>query len=310
MKQIPTLAACVALLLSGCDKLPGLKPAAPQSLDSLDAPKESKDYLKSRATHAAGLKRNALIHFSLQGCGPCARLDEDVLAKQEWRDFAKANLLETLIEFPSTITSEDTDLVMKMQAMEGIATKLNKNAAFPFLVVLGRDGSILGGRSGYIAGGPSGYVQWAQGLLAADTSPAGVPAATSTEPASKSTENAKKPGEATKQETAPAKVAETKPPEPKVAVANATPTATSKPATNAPALTPCDYVKATGVLGKGDRAMVFLQAGGEAFNLKSGKELEIQSAGGKFKVRIQKADADSTVLMIVDEAGKEHVCTY
>lgn len=314
-KQLAILATSFALLIAGCDKIPGMKPAAPTPLDSIDAPKESKDYLKSRATHAAGLKRNALIHFSLEGCGPCRRLDEDVLAKQEWRDFAKANLLETIIEFPSTITSEDTDLVMKMQAMEGIATKLNKNAAFPFLVVLGRDGSILGGRSGYVAGGASGYVQWAQALLAADTSPAGVPAASSAEPASKTPARTNKSDAAAKQEPTPAKSADAKPPETKAAppttpVVTATPAATSKPATNAPALTPCDYVKVTGLLGKGDRAMVFLQAGGETVNLKSGKEVEINSPGGKFNVRIQKAGADETVLLIVDIAGKEHVCTY
>ncbi len=310
-------AVLIALLvgLSGC-KPPGGAKAIP--LDSLDAPEESKTLLKGHAAKAARFGRNALVHFSLVGCGPCIRLDEEVFFKREWRDWAKENLIETVVEFPNEITSEDTVLVQNMQAMEALAKRLNLSPGFPQLVILGRDGSVLGGRSGYQPGGAAGYISWAKALLEADTSPR-----TTTSAAAQTTQVTNPPAVSpvVHKSALPEQIqtATTSPvasaPAPQATLAPAL--ADSQPSqavarSNAvdakkPAATPCDYFRITGSLGSGSNRILILTVGSESYNLRVNKEVVVQTPAGKLHVRCLEIGSDYVLLLVVDRKG-EHTC--
>lgn len=299
-KELLLLLTIVALLTPGCDQIEQTiataKPGAATPLSSLDAPEEVKNVILSHATRAARLNRNALLHFSLEGCGPCIRLDEEVLASREWRDFAKANLIESIFDFPSQITSEDTELIRHMQTMEALVEKLKLSGGFPTLVIVGRDGSILGGRSGLQPGGGSGYVSWAQGLLQADTSPktaAPVPASASI-PATP----AKIPPDSKTFATA---TASTKAETSKTTAAPLAPAATAP----VPPASPQEHLQLRGLAGPLDRRIALIHTGVNTHTFKLGQVQQVTTPAGELKVECLEI-RDRSVLVKVGNGAEPH----
>jgi thioredoxin-related protein len=274
LRVIPLVA--VLLSLTACDQLQQLastgdKPAPRQTLD---APDEIKNLLLSHATQAARQDRHALLHFSLENCGTCRQLDQNVLARPEWQEFARARLVEVPLKFPSQFTSEDTELVQNIQTMDALAKHIGLSTGFPLLVVLGRDGTVLGGRGGYTADGAAGHVRWVQGLLANDAAP----------------------GKVATVESSATSEAQPTPSAPTAVTPAAAPVRSSEAA--APAATPAapqpDQLKLGGLAGR----TAVIHVNGRAVIIKQGETREVQMAGGQTTIHCREV-GDGRVLIVV-----------
>ena len=107
-------------------------------------------------------KKNLPILVDFSGsdwCGWCVKLDNEVFSKEEFKKYAKDNLVLFMADFPrktkvAADISKQNEALMKKYAVRG----------FPTVLVLDSTGKMLG-RTGYKAGGPSAYIKHINGFL-------------------------------------------------------------------------------------------------------------------------------------------------
>lgn len=112
----------------------------------------------------------AVIRFNLTDCAVCERMSRDVFTQPEWGKFAAEKLEITEYLMPTSFTSEQTELVQRMELLDTFAKASGAGQGFPFVAVLARDGSLLGARAGYQGVGAGGYIRWIEQLGNADKS--------------------------------------------------------------------------------------------------------------------------------------------
>lgn len=92
-------------------------------------------------------------------CGWCIKLDNEVFSKQEFRAFAKDNLVLFLADFPSKSKQPD-----EVKAQNEELAKQYNVRGFPTVLLLNENGKVLA-RTGYRRGGPEPYVEHLRDLL-------------------------------------------------------------------------------------------------------------------------------------------------
>lgn len=109
--------------------------------------------------------RTILADFSgSDWCGWCIKLDKEVFATDEFKEYAKDNLVLLLVDSPNPrgeafkkqsdeVKKQNRELIQKY----GIR-------GFPTVLFLDKDGEVVG-RSGYQAGGPEKYISHIKSLL-------------------------------------------------------------------------------------------------------------------------------------------------
>jgi thioredoxin-related protein len=114
------------------------------------------DFEQSK-TIAAQENRNIVLVF--QGsdwCAPCIKLEKEIWSTEEFKAFAKNNFVMLKADFPrkkkNTLTSEQQEKNNKL------AEAFNKKGFFPFVVVLDKDGHVLG-ETGYKKMSPEKYIK-------------------------------------------------------------------------------------------------------------------------------------------------------
>ncbi|MDY8134891.1 thioredoxin family protein [Aquimarina sp. 2201CG5-10] len=112
------------------------------------------DEAKSKA---ATSQHNIILVF--QGsdwCAPCIKLDKEVWSTSEFKTYAKEHFVMLQADFPrrkkNKLNKEQQD------HNNALAETYNKNGYFPFVVVLDKNGKILG-QTGYKKMPPSGYIK-------------------------------------------------------------------------------------------------------------------------------------------------------
>ena len=110
------------------------------------------DFKKAQEEAKSG-KKLLLVDFTgSDWCGWCIKLDREVFAKQEFRDYAGKNLVLLEVDFPrrkqlpAAQQSQNEQLAMKFQVQ-----------GFPTIVVLDSDGKKVG-ELGYTPGGPDAFI--------------------------------------------------------------------------------------------------------------------------------------------------------
>jgi len=102
-------------------------------------------------------------------CKPCIMLKQEVLDKAEFEQFAQSNLVLARFDFPRSkknkLSAEQT------KQNEQAAAQLNKEGAFPLVVLLSPQGKVLA-KTGYRPGGPAAYTDYLKTLLAKQTTTA------------------------------------------------------------------------------------------------------------------------------------------
>jgi thioredoxin-related protein len=102
-----------------------------------------------------------LVDFSgSDWCGWCIKLDKEVFSKDEFKAYAKDNLVLFLADFPRT-----KQLQAEVKAQNEKLAKQYGVRGFPTVLLLDSKGETIVGRTGYEAGGPENYIEHLKGLL-------------------------------------------------------------------------------------------------------------------------------------------------
>jgi protein disulfide-isomerase len=106
-----------------------------------------------------------LLNFSgSDWCIWCKKLNNEVLSKSEFQEYARENLVLVDVDFPQFRSQNDT---LKKQNQELAQTF--KVQGFPTVVLLSSEGREIG-RTGYQRGGPEKYVEHLKSILQANES--------------------------------------------------------------------------------------------------------------------------------------------
>ena len=114
---------------------------------------------------AKATNRPVLAVFSgSDWCKPCIMLKQEVFDQPEFEQYAQDKLVLARFDFPRSRKNKLPGAQMKVN--EQAAAQLNKEGAFPLVVLLSPDGKVLA-KSGYRPGGATAYTSYLTQLLAA-----------------------------------------------------------------------------------------------------------------------------------------------
>jgi thioredoxin-related protein len=107
-------------------------------------------------TEATNQNKNILLVFSgSDWCGPCIKLDRDIWKSMEFMEYAKNNLILERADFPKKKQNQLTPEIKNLN--QNLAEKYNKDGMFPLVVVLDKNGKVLG-KTGYKNVSPTEYI--------------------------------------------------------------------------------------------------------------------------------------------------------
>ncbi|MGB5190099.1 thioredoxin family protein [Robiginitalea sp.] len=113
------------------------------------------DYKEAQSIAKAENKPILLVFQGSDWCAPCIKLDREVWTTEEFREYASSRWVMLKADFPRRSKNElATD---QAKANAALAERYNKNGIFPFVVVLDKEGHVLGETS-YQKIGPEGYI--------------------------------------------------------------------------------------------------------------------------------------------------------
>jgi thioredoxin-related protein len=114
-------------------------------------------------TEATNQNKNILLVFSgSDWCGPCIKLDRDIWKSSEFMEFAKNNLILERADFPKKKQNQLTPEIKNLN--QNLAEKYNKDGMFPLVVVLDKNGKVLG-KTGYKNVSPTEYIALLKSFL-------------------------------------------------------------------------------------------------------------------------------------------------
>ena len=157
MKAAGVIGAAVlsTVLLCGCN----------QKVVAADQPTLWKTDYTAALKQAAAENKYVLVDFSgSDWCGWCMKLDREVFSQKEFIDYAQANLICVLLDFP-----RGKELPKAQQDANQTLLDQYQVQGFPTVLILNPQGKLVT-RTGYQPGGPAKYVEFIKGVIA--TSPA------------------------------------------------------------------------------------------------------------------------------------------
>ncbi|MGV3757722.1 MAG: hypothetical protein ACO1QS_20260 [Verrucomicrobiota bacterium] len=234
--------------------------------------------LDASLSRAQASGKLAVIRFNLTDCAVCERMSRDVFTQPEWGKFAAEKLEITEYLMPTTFTSEQPELVQRMELLDSFAKASGAGQGFPFVAVLAKDGSLLGARAGYQGGGAGGYIRWIEQLGNADKS---TPKKIIT------------PATETKSKGAPAPAT----PVAAKTVPNANSAATST-STNAPAVL---EITVKGISGTGSNKMALIGVGKRNVPLLAGEKKKVPWDKGSVTVECREIGDKEVVVQVEGE---------
>ena len=112
---------------------------------------------------ATNQNKNILLVFSgSDWCGPCIKLDRDIWKSACFMEFAKNNLILERADFPKKKQNQLTPEIKELN--QSLAEKYNKDGMFPLVVVVNKNGKVLG-KTGYKNVSPQEYVNILKSFL-------------------------------------------------------------------------------------------------------------------------------------------------
>lgn len=102
--------------------------------------KDAKDLAKS------GDKTIILVFQGSDWCAPCIKLDRQIWSSEEFKNYSSDHFVLLLADFPRKKQNKLT--VEQQEKNEELAETYNRNGYFPLVVVLDKDGKVLG-QTGY-----------------------------------------------------------------------------------------------------------------------------------------------------------------
>lgn len=108
---------------------------------------------------AAQQQKQILLNFTgSDWCPWCVKMDEEVLSKKQFSEFASKNLVLVKLDFPrrkklSPDEKAQNEELAKKYAIQG----------FPTFVLVDASGKEVRRQEGYLEGGPAEFLKWAKG---------------------------------------------------------------------------------------------------------------------------------------------------
>lgn len=112
--------------------------------------------LNEAMQQASEKDRNIILVFQgTDWCAPCIKLQREIWDSEEFKNYAKEHFILLKAEFPRKKKNQ----LQKEQQEENnrLAEKYNKQGYFPLVVVLDKDGKVLG-TTGYKKVSPDAYI--------------------------------------------------------------------------------------------------------------------------------------------------------
>ncbi len=104
-------------------------------------------------------QKNERIILVFQGsdwCAPCIKLDKEIWSSNEFIDYSKNHFVMVKVNFPR---KKKNSLTSEQQAYNNsLMEKYNTKGYFPFVVVLDKNGTVLG-NTGYKKTTPTEYIK-------------------------------------------------------------------------------------------------------------------------------------------------------
>ena len=103
--------------------------------------------------------KNCNIILVFQGtdwCAPCIKLEKEIWNSEEFKNYAKENFVLLKAEFPRKKKNKLPEEQQKQNNL--LAEKYNKQGYFPLVVVLDKNGNVLG-TTGYKKITPTEYIK-------------------------------------------------------------------------------------------------------------------------------------------------------
>ena len=97
-----------------------------------------------------------LVFKGSDWCAPCIKLDRDVFKTEEFKLYAKDHFVLLEADFPKRKKNALTEALQNHN--NALAEKYNKQGIFPFVVVLDKNGHVLG-ETGYKKITPADYIK-------------------------------------------------------------------------------------------------------------------------------------------------------
>jgi thioredoxin-related protein len=97
-----------------------------------------------------------LVFQGSDWCAPCIKLDREIWSSDEFKTFAKDHFVMLQADFPRKKMNALPD--EQQQKNNQLAEKYNKQGYFPFVVVLDKEGKVLG-EAGYEKTTPKAYIE-------------------------------------------------------------------------------------------------------------------------------------------------------
>lgn len=112
------------------------------------------DLPKAEAQAKAENKLLLLDFTGSDWCVWCVKLDNDIFSKSDFADYAKKNLVLVQLDYPNK--KPQSDELKKTNS--ALMAKYDSEGAFPTLIAMKPDGTVVWKQIGYLEGGPKALI--------------------------------------------------------------------------------------------------------------------------------------------------------
>jgi thioredoxin-related protein len=114
------------------------------------------DFEEARKVAVQNDRNIILVFKGSDWCAPCIKLDREIWETMEFKDYAKEHFVLLEADFPRKKQNKLDDV--QQEKNNKLAEKYNKQGFFPLVVVLDKNGNVLG-NTGYKKMTPSKYIE-------------------------------------------------------------------------------------------------------------------------------------------------------
>ncbi|MBN9284738.1 MULTISPECIES: thioredoxin family protein [unclassified Flavobacterium] len=114
------------------------------------------NFEESKKSAAAENKNIILVFSGSDWCAPCIKLDKAIWSSEAFQTEAKTNWVLVKADFPKKKTAALSETLKSQNA--SLAEQYNKEGHFPLVVVLDKNGKVLG-KTGYKNVNPEEYIK-------------------------------------------------------------------------------------------------------------------------------------------------------
>ena len=126
------------------------------TLSTVQAQEWQKDFSKAKTLAAKEHKPIILVFQGSDWCAPCIKLNREIWETEAFKSYAKEHYIMLQADFPRK--SKNALPPAQQEANNKLAETYNKNGYFPLVVVLDKNGKVLG-NAGYEKTTPSAYIK-------------------------------------------------------------------------------------------------------------------------------------------------------